>query len=185
MIFARCAVKNPTIWVIALVSLFCWADVRPLLADDDAHEKHHDRDHRRDAITATNSAYLATCGACHFAYQAWLLPSGSWKRILDGLDDHYGNSIAVDDTTMREIGGFLVANAADSGQDKRGRKITKSLGGNTPMRITDVPYIQHKHHEVARAAFTRPAVGSAANCPACHPGAKRGDYDDDHVSIPR
>jgi len=53
------------------------------------------------------------------------------------------------------------------------------------MRITDIPYIRRKHHELDPALFNRESIGSLANCTACHITAEKGIYDDDDVKIPK
>ena len=52
-------------------------------------------------------------------------------------------------------------------------------------RITRGDWFIRKHREVSKAAWTRPAIKSAANCGACHRARPRGDYDEDRVRIPR
>ena len=64
-------------------------------------------------------------------------------------------------------------------------KIMRSLGNQVPMRISDIPYIREKHHELDPAIFKRESVGSLANCAACHITAEKGIYDDDDVKIPK
>ena len=45
---------------------------------------------------ANNPIFKEECGGCHFTYQPELLPSGSWNKILEGLEDHYGEVIELD-----------------------------------------------------------------------------------------
>ena len=60
----------------------------------------------------------------------------------------------------------------------------RSLGSEVPTRITDVPYIRHKHRGIAPEVFQRKSIGSRSNCIACHTTAEQGIYDDDNVRIP-
>ena len=60
---------------------------------DDDNNGHDNDDH---LWLTTNQAYRETCGECHFAYQPELLPSASWLKILDQLDDHFGDKLAID-----------------------------------------------------------------------------------------
>lgn len=53
------------------------------------------------------------------------------------------------------------------------------------MRITDVPYIREKHHELNPNIFNRESIGSLSNCMACHITAEKGVYQDDNVRIPK
>jgi len=52
------------------------------------------------------------------------------------------------------------------------------------LRITEIPYIRKKHHELQQDIFSRQSIGSRANCPACHSSAEQGVYEDDLVKIP-
>ncbi len=60
----------------------------------------------------------------------------------------------------------------------------QNLGGQIATRITDVPYIRHKHREIADEVFQRKSVGSRPNCVACHTTAEQGIYNDHNVRIP-
>ena len=156
-------------------------------ADDDGHDNDHGKDHsheKRQSVSVNNDTYEQECGACHFAYQPWLLPSGSWEKILEELPSHFGEDIPLDEQTRNTIDQYLTANAADRVSVKRSRKIMKSLGGNTPVRVSEIPYILEKHHELDPAVLARPSIGSLGNCIACHTSADKGDYDDDYVTIP-
>ncbi|MGB6382227.1 MAG: cytochrome C, partial [Syntrophobacteria bacterium] len=112
---------------------------------------------------------------------------GSWKKIVAGLSDHFGEEIDLDLESKKIIAEYLKANGAEYSAAKRAVKIMRSLRGQTPMRITDVPYIRHKHQDddIPADAFQRESVGSMSNCIACHTTAENGIYDDDHVVIPR
>ena len=168
-------------------------------ADDDRYRKRHrhrggsqrvnndndDHDRDDDLNPVTNQAYKETCGECHFAYQPGLLPSASWLKILNQLDDHFGEEIEVDSGTIKTISEYLKTNGAENSLSKQSRKIMKSLGNQVPMRITDIPYIRRQHHELDPAVFKREPIGSLVNCIACHITAEQGIYDDDDVKIPK
>jgi hypothetical protein len=167
------------------------------LADHNEHKerKRYQRRHRngsehyrkRHLKPVDNPTYKEICGGCHFAYQPELLPSGSWEKILAGFADHFGEEIEIDQESKRIIAEYLKANSAEYSSAKPAVKIMRSLRGQTPMRITDVPYIRHKHKDddIPADAFTRKSVGSMSNCIACHTTAENGIYDDDHVVIPK
>jgi hypothetical protein len=61
----------------------------------------------------------------------------------------------------------------------------RSPGSRVPLRITEIPYIQEKHHEVSASVLKRKSIGSLSNCSACHKTAEKGIYDDDNVVIPK
>ena len=151
------------------------------------HDKDHDRDHHRPIHppSATNENYKSNCGECHLSYPPVLLPAASWDRILSRLGEHFGESLSLDDLTREEIRKYLNENAADRSGSKTAGKILRHLGGLSPVRITEVPYIQRKHREISPQVFKRKSVGSFSNCLACHKGAEQGDFDDDRAAIPQ
>ena len=170
--------------------------------DDDDHDGDHNRgrkkkryqkryrndskNYKKRFLTPVNNpTYSEECGACHFTYQPELLPSGSWIKILAGLEDHYGEVIELDSESKKIISDYLKTNAAEHSQAKRAIKIMRCLGNETPMRITQIPYIQKKHREISPDILNRETIGSLSNCSACHTTAEKGIYEDDHVLIPR
>jgi hypothetical protein len=131
-----------------------------------------------------NPTYKEKCGACHFAYQPELMPSASWTRILTSLDDHFGETVELDEASKRVITDFLVSNGAENSSAKRAVKIMRSLGNQVPLRITDIPYIRNKHHKISSDVLNRKSIGSLSNCSACHTTAENANYEDDNVKIP-
>ena len=197
-------------WIVSIMVFVLLTPVTPydLLADDDDHETKHwyqkdydrddddDDDHhsgrrgskhgrKRYLSVVDNAAYKDACGACHFSYQPELLPSGSWEKILAGLGDHFGETVELDPESKKTIAAYLKANAAEHSSAKRAVKIMRSLGSQTPVRITEIPYIQEKHHDVSSDVLKRKSIGSLSNCSACHTSAEKGIYDDDNVVIPK
>jgi len=149
-------------------------------------ERRHSEDNgKRDVETVSNSTYAQNCGSCHFAYQPGLLPSESWDKIVKGLADHFGEAVKLDPESMNAIDEYLRAHATDNSSAKLSGKIMKSIGSQTPLRITQIPYIQRKHHEIDPGVFERDSIGSFSNCVACHTTAEKRIYDDDDVTIPK
>ena len=183
----------------AMLLLLAVSLILDAFADDDHYRKRHryrggsskvdddndDHDSEEYLKPVTNQTYRETCGECHFAYQPELLPSASWLKILNQLDDHFGEEIDADPDTIETISDYLKTNGAENSSAKRSKKIMKCLGNQVPMRITDIPYIRRKHHELDPAVFKRESIGSLANCTACHITAEKGIYDDDDVKIPK
>lgn len=163
------------LFVIGLVAVL-WS-----YADSDDHKEKK----RKQINPVTNELYQKNCGSCHFAYQPGLLPKRSWINIIDIKGGHIGGELSIDKTTKDKIRTYLVKESADFSSSERSRKISTSIpGSSTPIRITDVPYIQKKHQELGKDIFKRTSIGSFANCKACHQKADKGIYDDDDVVIP-
>jgi len=135
-----------------------------------------------------NKVYRTECASCHLAYQPGLLPAKSWEKLLTpaGLHNHFGEVADLDPETLQEILVYATKNSADNSWYKRSRSITASAkGSETAIRITDVPYIKRKHHEIPNIMIKdNKQVLSLSRCDACHTKAEQGDYDADTVRIP-
>jgi mono/diheme cytochrome c family protein len=122
--------------------------------------------------------YAQECSACHLAYPAGFLPSGSWQRVMGGLNKHYGTDASLDDASVKEISNWLKANA---GTYKRVRE--------EPVndRITQSTWFLRKHREgeVPANVWKRASVGSPANCAACHTNAAQGNFNENDIRIPK
>jgi hypothetical protein len=133
-------------------------------------------DSREMPASAMLPAYKQECAACHMAYPPGMLPASSWSRMLKGLGQHYGTDASLDPAMVRQISTWLEAHA---GTYKRVREAPPQ------DRITQSAWFERKHREVEPAVWKRAAVGSRANCMACHTRADQGDFDDDRVRIPK
>jgi len=134
--------------------------------------------------TVTNETYKKNCGTCHFAYQPGLLPVRSWVKIVNSPGGHPGGNLSIDMKEKSEIKNYLTQNSAEKSPSKRSRKILNSIGDDTPVRISEISYIKQKHRKINQEVFMRKAIGSRANCIACHKSAANGVYDDNDVVIP-
>ncbi len=125
-----------------------------------------------DAATASADPYVTECGSCHVAYPAKLLPAGDWARVFARLDRHFGVDASLDADTLAQVARRLGVRVGDA-------------GGTAPLpRITTTRWFLGEHDELAAGTFRSPAVKSAANCAACHPGAERGQFDEHAVRLP-
>lgn len=159
---------------------------------NDHRKRHRDRHRERESEhvgtrlkAVTHSTYKETCGGCHFAYQPELLPFLSWESIVNRPDDHFGESLELDEQTKKSVLGYLQENAADHSTSKWAQKIMRSCRDQVPERITEIPYIREKHHDIPAATIKREAIGTLSNCTACHARAEEGIYEDDFVVVPK
>jgi len=134
----------------------------------------------------THNNWQQECASCHLAYSPALLPQSSWRRVMGGLEQHFGENASLDPATQADILRFLEANAADSGRSRIGDKVMQRMDKKAaPLRITETRWFVKQHDEVSRATWARKSVGSAANCAACHRQAEKGIFDEDTVRIPK
>ncbi len=132
--------------------------------------------------------WKAECSSCHLAYPPGYLPERSWRKLMGGLDKHFGENAGLDAATAREITDYLVNNSGEKSGDRRASRFMESLpAGATPLRITETPYFRRKHdaREISPEVWKRAKVGSPANCTACHAGAEKGDFSERNVKIPQ
>jgi mono/diheme cytochrome c family protein len=124
------------------------------------------------------ASYKHECAACHMAYPAGMLPAGSWKRLMGGLNKHYGTDASLDEKSLAEISGWLNANA---GTYKRVSEMPQD------DRITKSAWFIRKHNEreISPAVWKRASVGSASNCIACHTNAAEGSFSEREIKIPK
>lgn len=146
-----------------------------LLATSLAAAAHADS---RSPLAPPLPKYQQECASCHMAYPPGQLPAASWQRIMGSLGKHFGTDASLDEASAREISGWLKANAGTY----------KRAGEEPPQdRITKSSWFLRKHNEreVSPAVWKRAAIGSAANCAACHPGAALGSFNEHDIKIPR
>lgn len=177
-----------TAWVIALVtgSLFvvsweAWS------SGGGAREGFRERLMRSAGIEpVANVTYQNECASCHMAYLPGLLPARSWKRLMGGLDEHFGDYAQLDAKALAEITQFLLDHSADDSPYRRSRRIMRSLPPiAAPERIMDIPFMQREHREIPSPMIADNAdVGSLSNCVACHPRAENGYFAEREISIP-
>ena len=150
-------------------------------------EARGDSAHEGNALPRlTHKAWQQECASCHIAYAPAFLPKASWRRVMGGLDQHFGENASLDPATQADILRFLEANAADAGASRMGNRVMQGMDAKSaPLRITETRWFVRQHDEVPRAAWSRKAVGSAANCAACHRQAEQGAFDEDAVRIPK
>ena len=129
-------------------------------------------------LNTNNAKFQQECGSCHTPYAPGLLPAASWQRLMGKLNQHYGTDASLDAASTREIGQWLQANA---GTYRRVNEVPPQ------DRITQSAWFLRKHREgeVPAQVWKRPAVGSPANCGACHTNAAQGNFNEHEVRIPR
>ncbi len=126
---------------------------------------------------APNPAWQEECGGCHLAYPPRFLGAASWQRVMAGLDQHFGTDASVEPAVAKEITTWLVTNA-------RRPRAGKPEPVPAPLRITETRWFIAEHDEIPAARFKSPAVGTAANCAACHRTADQGNFSERNIKLP-
>ena len=135
-----------------------------------------DGDEHRLARVPLLPAYQQECSACHLAYPPGLLPAASWRRVMRELPQHFGSDASLDAQTVAQLTQWLEANA---------RPARRTQDGPAPNRITQSAWFVHEHDELPAGIWRRKAIGSPANCMACHPQADQGRFHEHDIRMPR
>jgi len=153
---------------------------------DDDHDEMQFWKRQPGVAPVSNELYKKECGSCHFAYQPGLLPEQSWKKIMAGLEDHFGDNAELSLDVSQKISDYLANNSADKVDSRRSKKIMRSLShSSAPLRITDVPYIKRKHDEIPNRLITKnDKVVSLSHCDACHQNVESGSFSERSIRIP-
>ena len=124
----------------------------------------------------SNAKFQQECASCHIAYAPGLLPAASWRKMMAGLDKHFGSDASLDAQDSKEITDFLVKHGSN-----------RWSAPTAPLRITESAWFRRKHdaHEINPAVWKNPQVKSPANCAACHLQAERGNFNEDDIRIPK
>ena len=107
---------------------------------------------------------LSECGDCHMAFPPETLSKMAWTKIINGLEDHYGEDASLDAATTAHILDFHLKNSNDVTNVRASQKWRMAFPA---MRIVEANRFIKKH-KGCEAAWVHKDVGSKANCLACH-----------------
>jgi hypothetical protein len=128
----------------------------------------------------TSDLVRSECGDCHLVYQPEMLPRRSWRKLIDGRADHFGDELSLDEETAKQVLRYLGDRASDTSRHEEARKFLRGLApGDTPIRITDTPRWRKKHRDLPDRVWADPKIAFRGACEACHTEAEHGSYDDD------
>jgi len=130
-----------------------------------------------------DQAMLTECGACHRPFHPSLLPRASWAALMANLSDHFGEDAGLPPARRDEIAAYLERHAAETWDSKAATRFA-AVSAAEPTRITATPGWQRMHRAIDPALFRSHAVGSRANCAACHRDADGGRFDPQAISLP-
>jgi cytochrome b len=131
-----------------------------------------------------NPTYHKKCGDCHKAYPPYILPSESWRKIIETLDNHRGKKITEDNISkiqQQSIIKFLVDNSAETSTREASVKMMNSLGNLRPKAITKTPYWRDTHKHIPRYIYKSKEIKDKSNCFACHKDFEYGNLDDMNI----
>jgi len=114
------------------------------------------------AVRGHDEVWRVECSACHMAYLPKWLSAGNWRKMMQGLDQHFGSNASVGDREREEITAFLLQHATLNDESRYSAET---------LRITNTQWFLQGHGPNAAHFWVKGQVGNAANCTSCHKGA--------------
>jgi mono/diheme cytochrome c family protein len=185
--------KLSKVWLLLILVLPLIFSVGVVLADRDEHDKGEGgifsrwfRSNTMAADSKGSKQYKEECGSCHFPYQPGFLPEASWRMLMTGLADHFGENAELSDYEAEYILNYLVQNAAESRNGEVSRKVLWSLRSQQPpLRITETGFFRHEHDEISpRMLDNNGETIHFSNCDSCHTRAIQGSFNEHEIKIP-
>ncbi len=132
-------------------------------------------EHEHNRRVPLPQIYVQECASCHVAYPAGMLPAASWRRLMSGLDKHFGTNATLDEQDLRFISQWLMTHA-----DTR-----NTTSPPVPQdRITRTDWFVREHRHIEPTTWRLPSVRSASNCIACHTAADQGSFRERELRMP-
>lgn len=125
------------------------------------------------------------CISCHTLYPPHLLPKKSWVKMMDNLQNHFGDDASLEQEDIDSIKEYLVKNSSENSTKESSFKILKSMDGNATLAITETPYWKKRHKEIEKSVYKRKNIGNISNCKACHKNIEQGLLNDKDIKIPQ
>ena len=149
--------KQKTFRALAVVLLAMGAAMPAAQADNDSGKYGGENRGKPLQPAQTNAKFQQECSTCHIAYSPGLLPAESWRKVMAGLDKHFGSDASLDAQDNKEITAFLVNNASN-----------RWSAPTAPLRISEAAWFKREHdgREINPEVWKNPKVKSPANCVA-------------------
>ena len=124
------------------------------------------------------------CKSCHTLYPPYLLPKQSWAKMMDNLENHFGDDASLDEQDRLSIRDYLLKNSAESSTKESAFMILKSIKAEDTIAITKTPYWEKRHETIDKTIFASKKVAAKSNCKACHNNIEQGLLNDKDIKIP-
>ncbi len=128
--------------------------------------------------------FYEECKSCHTLYPPFLLPVKSWVKMMDQLEDHFGDDASLEAQDVRSLKSYLTQNSAENSTKESAYHILKSMKEADTLAITKTPYWEKRHADIDKRTFESKKVGKISNCKACHTGIEKGLLNDKDIKIP-
>ncbi len=128
--------------------------------------------------------FAEECASCHTLYPPTLLPERSWRALMRNLENHFGDDASLEAKEEKSILAYLLKHSAESATSESAVHILKTFPDKPIIAITQTPYWEKRHKEIADDIFQSEKIKSKANCKACHSDVEKGMLEDMNIKIP-
>ncbi len=182
--------------VSALIGLA--VGVAPAVADRDEYRNGYgDSDDRAnlvggrvEAVSLKSSKggfdpiYVEECGSCHVPYPPAALPARSWKKLMVGLADHFGDNAELDAETQARVGTYLESLSTGWRRGAAAELAEHTPRDETPLRITELRHFKKEHNKIPSRFFSQNPTFKLSQCDACHTKAAQNSFRERDINIP-
>jgi hypothetical protein len=139
-------------------------------------------DNKMPPVFETDPVYIEECASCHLGYAPGLLPEKSWQKILQGLEDHFGENAELDSESVNHLADYLEKNSLEYEKSDRIAKFKKNLPSDPPIRITELPAFIVEHQPAVRQiGLEEVEDGFFSPCEDCHKQGASGFFDKERL----
>ena len=128
-------------------------------------------------VNVRNTVHIVNCGSCHLPYSPALLPMQSWQRIMDNLEDHFGETVDLSEENKIHILDYMEKYALTEGQPGVMGQLAADLPADPPLRITQLPAFLNLHSNAEELLGVDGQDRSLSTCESCHRAAASHIFD--------
>jgi cytochrome b len=126
--------------------------------------------------------YAKECGSCHSPHHPSLAPAATWRKIMAGLDNHFGENATLTPELTKQLTSYLLSNSAET-WDTRPANVLRAVNPDEPLRITAIAKWKRIHREIPDEVFKSKPIGGKLNCSNCHGDAETGRFAPRAIAI--
>ncbi len=134
-------------------------------------------------VAPLDAVLVKECGSCHSVHHPSLAPASTWRSVMAGLANHFGETATLSSDVERRITQLLAENAAES-WDTAAANLLRRPNPSEPLRITATEGWIGIHRGVPAAVFASKSVAGKVNCGNCHGDAEAGIFSRRAINIP-
>ncbi len=133
-------------------------------------------------LMEVNEDFQSECADCHELYSPSLLPASSWEKMMNELDNHFGEDASLDIETTKNIAAYLRKYSAEN-WDSEASNNFMIVDNKAPYKISETPFWKERHKNIDENLFKTKPVKGKGNCSACHADAELGYFHDKNIKF--